>query len=84
MTERQPQTNDFRRRIARPVYVQTLAAQVWTHADSQANDFSDLVTDAGGEVLDIRPLVERDTSGDYPTTYHLRIVTYRASSRIAP
>ena len=81
--ERQPTTNDYRKRIARPVFVRTCAARYWEAADNAANAYAELVSNSGGEVIDVRPMIECDTSGDYPTTYHLRVVTYRAASPIA-
>ena len=82
--ETQPQSNDFRKRIARPLFVHTVSAHYWQAADNAANDYSERVSDLGGEVIAIAPMIDNDTTGDYPVTYYLRTVTYRAPSRIDP
>jgi hypothetical protein len=83
-SEKQPSSNDYRKRIARPLYVQTFSAADEHKADAKANDYSDLVTDQGGEVTRITPLVEAHYLDNETTIYHLRVVTYRAASRIDP
>lgn len=83
VTDRQP-SNDFRARIARPVFVRTFADPGAGIADNAANHFAGLVADNGGEVLDIRAYHVRDTSGDYAVDDHYRVVTYKAPRQINP
>ena len=79
MTEKQPQTNDYRTRAYRPLFVQTFTGDGPRDADEQANDYSERVSDLGGEVVSItceKVIYQEEASYDY------RYVAYRATRRI--
>lgn len=82
MTNRQPGTNDFRKRTARPLYVCTFWDRGFGPAEDAANDFSELVTDLGGEVVSITAGYSQAPLSD--DAAHYRTVTYRNVSRITP
>jgi hypothetical protein len=70
-------------RIARPIFCRTLTSDSTQYADTAANQFSERVANEGGEVLGIQAYREVDVSGDRATTYHHRVVTYKAVRPLA-